>query len=279
MPTPTAPRIGLALGGGGARGLAHIPMLEVFDELGLKPAVIAGSSMGALVGAAYASGMSGKDLRKHAETLLVDRMTFARHVFGRRKVSPAALISLKGFASLHLSGETLADLALPDILPALIEDTQIPLKIIATDYENRAENVLTSGPLLRAIGASIAIPGVITAPLIDGRIHVDGGVVNPVPFDHVRDGVDLVVAIDVTARPKAVHGGRAGNLDVAIGSMLIMFNRIAELKRALNPPDIYIQPEIDNIGTADFFKVKDIFRQATSAQERLRRALKAETEV
>ena len=133
--------------------------------------------------------------------------------------------------------------------------------------------------LLRAIGASIAIPGVITAPLIDGRIHVDGGVVNPVPFDHVRDGVDLVVAIDVTARPKAVHGGRAGNLDVAIGSMLIMFNRIAELKRALNPPDIYIQPEIDNIGTADFFKVKDIFRQAEAAQERLRRALKAETEV
>ena len=121
--------------------------------------------------------------------------------------------------------------------------------------------------------------GVIAAPLIDGRIHVDGGVVNPVPFDHVREGVDLVVAIDVTARPRALQGGRAGNLDVAIGSMLIMFNRIAELKRALNPPDIYIQPEIENVGTADFFKVKEIFKQAESAKDRLRQALKVETEI
>ena len=78
-------KVGLALGGGGARGLAHIPMLEVFDELGLKPATIAGCSMGALVGAGYASGMRASDIRAHAEKILSNRMDAARYVFGTKK--------------------------------------------------------------------------------------------------------------------------------------------------------------------------------------------------
>lgn len=266
-------RIGLALGGGGARGLAHIALLEVFDELNIVPAVIAGCSMGALVGACYAAGMSGRDLRAHAEKLLSNRVDFARYVFGARKTKPMELLSLKGFASLHLDGERLAQLGLPHSLPSNIEDTRIPLKIVATDYERMEEVVFTSGPMVKAVGASIAIPGVISAPVIDGRIHVDGGVVNPVPFDHVRDGVDLVVAIDVTGRPRPVTNGKPGNLDIAIGSLLIMFNRMAQLKRALSPPDVYITPKVDQFGSADFFRVREIIAAAEPAKDELKRKL------
>jgi NTE family protein len=266
-------KIGLALGGGGARGLAHIPMLEVFDDLGLKPAVIAGCSAGALVGAAYAAGMSGKAIREHASKLLGNRIDFVRHVFGAKKIKPLSLLSLNGIASLHLSGAQLADIALPDHLVKNIEDTAIPFKIIATDYENRSEVVLTSGSLLQAVGASIAIPGVISAPIINGRVHVDGGVVNPVPFDHVRVGMDVVVAIDVTGRPKAISNGKSSNLDMAIGSLLIMFNQLATLKRAAGAPDIYIEPNVENIGSGDFFKVRDVFEASKPAQEELKRLL------
>jgi NTE family protein len=266
-------RIGLALGGGGARGLAHIALLEVFDEMGIVPSVIAGCSMGALVGACYAGGMSAKDLRAHAEALLNNRVDFARYVFGARKTRPLELLSLKGLASMHLDGERLADLGLPDYLPRNIEDLRIPLRIVACDYERMEEAVLTTGPLARAVGASIAIPGLIAAPYIDGRIHVDGGVVNPVPFDHVREGVDLVVAIDVTGRPRPADGGRLSNIDVAVGAMLIMFNRLAELKRALSPPDIYVTPKVDQFSSGDFFRVRDILAAAEPAKDELKRKL------
>lgn len=269
----TPPRIGLALGGGGARGLAHIAMLEVFDEMGIAPSVIAGCSMGALVGACYAAGMNGKELRAHAEQLLSNRMDFARHVFGTRRTWPHELLSLRSAASLHLSGERLADIAMPDHLPRNIEDTKIPLKIITCDYERMEEAVLTTGPLTRAVGASIAIPGLISAPHINGRIHVDGGVVNPVPFDQVRDGVDFVVAIDVTGRPPHANDGRASNLNMAIGSLLIMFNRLAELKRALSPPDIYLVPKVDHYGSLDFFRVREILAATEPAKEELHRRM------
>ncbi|MBL8790662.1 MAG: patatin-like phospholipase family protein [Rhizobiales bacterium] len=268
-----ARRIGLALGGGGARGLAHIALLEAFDELNITPAVIAGCSMGALVGACYAAGMSAKELRVHAERLLANRMDFARYVFGARKTKPLELLSLKGLASMHLDGERLADLGLPDSLPRNIEETRIPLKIIACDYDRMEEAVLTHGPLARAVGASIAIPGLISAPVIDGRIHVDGGVVNPVPFDHVRDGVDLVVAVDVTGRPRQSAHGKLGNMEIAVGSLLIMFNRMAQMKRALAPPDIYITPKVEDFGSADFFRARDIIAAAEPAKEELKRKL------
>jgi NTE family protein len=269
----SALRIGLALGGGGARGLAHIPMLEVFDDLGITPTVIAGCSMGAVVGACYAAGMSGAELRTHAQKLLSNRVEFLRYVFGSRQTKLLDVLSLKSLLSVHLEGQKLVDLALPDHLPQSFEGTRIPLKIIATDFELMQEVVFTKGSLVQAAGASIAIPGLISAPLINGRVHVDGGVVNPVPFDHVREGNEIVVAIDVTGKPKPLKSTNVSNMELAIGSLLIMFNQLAETRRAVSPPDIYIKPAVDNFGAGDFFKIKDMLKQAEPAKEQLRKAL------
>jgi NTE family protein len=269
----TTPSIGLALGGGSARGLAHIPMLEVFDELGLKPKVIAGCSIGALVGAGYAGGMSAREIREHAERLLTNRMGALRYAFGEKRLNPFDLLALNGLASMHLQGETLAGLALPESLPKLIEDLAIPFKVIATDFDTMEEQVIEAGPLRKAVAASIAIPGVILGPKYDGHAFVDGGVTNPVPFDHMRQGMDIVVAIDVTGRPRAANGGSRGNMELAVGSLLIMFHQVAALRRAINPPDIYIRPAIDSFSGADFFRFKEVMEQATTAKDQLKREL------
>jgi NTE family protein len=269
----TAPRIGLALGGGGARGIAHIAMLEVFDELNITPHVIAGCSIGAVVGACYAAGMSAAELRTHAQKLLANRIDFARYVFGSRKTKLLDVFSLKSLLSVHLEGTKLVDLALPDHLPQTFEATRIPLKIVATDFERMEEVLFTKGSLVEAAGASIAIPGIISAPLINGRVHVDGGVVNPVPFDHVRADSDIVVAIDVTGRPKPLTNTKPSNMELAIGSLLIMFNQLAESRRALSPPDIYIKPAVEGFGAGDFFKVNEMLAAAEPAKEQLKRAL------
>jgi NTE family protein len=267
------PRIGLALGGGSARGLAHIPMLEVFDELGLKPTVIAGCSIGALIGAGYASGMTARDMREHARKVLKNRMGAAKYLFGAKKARITDLLSLRNIASLQIAGERLTSLVLPEAVATRVEDTLIPLKIVTTDYEDRRENVITSGPMARAIAASIAIPGVIRSSAINGRLLVDGGVTNPVPFDHVREGVDIVVAIDVTGRPRPSRRRHHSNMELAVGSMLIMFHQIAQLRRTMNPPDIYIEPPVGGFGAIEFFRAEELMKAASEAKDELKRAL------
>ena len=274
----STPSIGLALGGGSARGLAHIPMLEVFDELGIKPKVIAGCSIGSLVGAAYAGGMSAAEIRARAEMLLANRIGAMRYAFGEKRLNPFDLVALKGLASLHLQGETLAGLVLPETLPKLIEELPIPFKVIATDFDTMEERVLETGPLVKAVAASIAIPGVILGPEYDGHCYVDGGVTNPVPFDHVREGVDIVVAVDVTGRPRAADGASRSNMELAVGSLLILFHQVAALRRAINPPDIYIRPAIDGFAGGDFFRIREVMEQAATAKDQLKRELERRIE-
>ncbi len=269
----SGPSIGLALGGGSARGLAHIPMLEVFDELGIKPKVIAGCSIGALVGAAYAGGMSAAEIRARAEMLLANRIGAMRYAFGEKRVSPFDLLALKGLASMHVDGETLVGIALPDTLPKLIEELTIPFKVIATDFDSMEERVIESGPLLKAVGASIAIPGVILGPQFDGHAYVDGCITNPVPFDHVREGMDIVVAVDVTGRPRAANGANRSNIELAVGSLLILFHQVAGLRRTISPPDIYIRPAIDAFSGGDFFRIREVLEQAGTAKDQLKREL------
>ena len=266
-------KIGLALGGGASRGLAHIAMLEVFDELGLKPSLIVGCSIGALIGAGYAGGMSGAEIRDHAMLTLSNRLDTARHIFRARKTRFAEIIAFSSLRSLHLDGCKLADVFLPSHLPKNIEDCLIPFKVVATDYEYQEEVVLTSGSIIDAVGASMAVPGFISGPRINGRLHMDGGVKNPVPFDHARNGNDFVVAIDVTGRPRAPQGRNPSNVELAFGAALIMFRELAELRRKIDPPEIYLSPKVDEFGAADFFRVREILLAAEPAKDELRRAL------
>ena len=267
------PSIGLALGGGSARGLAHIPVLEVFDELGLRPKVIAGCSIGSLLGAGYAGGLSAKEIRERAELLLSDRLGALKFAFGQKRVNPFDLLALKGLASFHVHGEKLASLVLPESLPQNIEDLAIPFKVIATDFDMMEERVIETGPIVKAVGASIAIPGVILGTQYDGHSYVDGCVTNPVPFNHVRAGVDIVVAVDVSGRPREANGKNRSNMELAVGSLLILFNQVASLRREISPPDIYVRPAIDSFSGGDFFRIREVLEQAQPAKDQLKREL------
>jgi NTE family protein len=268
----------LALGGGAARGLAHIPMLEVFDEMGLKPSIIAGCSFGALIGAAYASGIPAKEIGDHARHILANRVQAAKYLFGVKGARLRDLLQRKSFTSLLIDGEQLTSFIFPDGVAERIEDTLIPLKIVTTDFNERREHVISSGPMCRAVAASIAIPGLISGPMIDGRLCVDGGITNPVPFDHVRPDSDLVVAIDVTGRVREPRRGHHSNMELAVGSMLIMFHQIAVLRREQNPPDIYINPPIEGFMANDFFRIDEMIQSASRAKDELKRALEMRIE-
>jgi NTE family protein len=263
------PRIGLALGGGSARGLAHIAMLEAFDEAGVVPTSMAGCSMGSLIGVCYAAGIPAREIRAHAVRLLSNKTDLLKHVFGEKKFKPLDLLSFSGLKGLHLSAEQLVRIALPDAVPDRIEDLKIPMKLIATDYSTMSERVFSEGSIVQAVAASIAIPGVISGSMIDGHLHVDGGLVNPVPFNHVRESSDLVIAVEVTGKPKLVNGNHPSNIEVAIGSLLIMFSQIAKLRRAIDPPELYFTPDVTNVVSSDYFRINEILAAAEPEKKRL----------
>ncbi len=162
---------------------------------------------------------------------------------------------------------------LPDSVPKLIEEMPIRYKAVATNFDTMEERRFENGPVRQAVAASIAIPGVILAPVIDGHTYVDGGITNPVPFDLLQGECDLVVAIDVTGRPREASGKHRGNMELAIGSLLIMFHRVAGLKRERCPPDIYIEPELGDFSAGDFFRLGDVLKAAQPAKDELKRAL------
>ena len=152
-------RIGLALGAGGARGFAHIVVLELFDELGVRPAAISGASMGAIVGAAYAAGLGGRELRAYVLGLLRDRAG----VMARALQARAARGQwFAGFGNpVLIDGERFLELFWPRAVPATFEELKIPLKVVATDFFARAPVVFGSGPLAVAVAGSMAVPGLV----------------------------------------------------------------------------------------------------------------------
>lgn len=193
-------RLGLALGGGGARGLAHVLMLEVFDELGIKPDCIAGTSMGAVLGSLYASGLSASEIHSNIHELAVS---------GRlRDAMPRRDGAVRWLDLVRFDWESGGVLSVDRFLSHLaerleartFEQLQIPLKIVAADFWQREEVLLTSGDLIPAIQASMALPGVFRPVEAGGRMLVDGGTVNPVPFDLLQEECDVVVAVNVVGR-------------------------------------------------------------------------------
>lgn len=184
-------RIGLALGSGGARGSAHVGVLSVLEENGIKPDVIVGTSMGAQVGGAYAAGVGIDEL---AETWR--SMNFAKVA---RTLLPT--IPWSGWSSGREVMRTVRRLA----GERTIEELPVRFAAVATDLEEGVPYAITSGSLARAIRASLSVPGLLTPVWIDGHLLIDGGVSDPLPVDVARNlGATKVIAVDVLVRPDEV---------------------------------------------------------------------------
>jgi NTE family protein len=267
--------LALALGGGGARGIAHIAVLEVLDEIGVRPKAIAGTSAGAMIGAAYAAGMSGRDIRRHVIALAHDRSEVFRRLVAARAGSFASLFS-GGFGSAtQVDGERFCEHFLPSLLPQDFSELQIPLMVIASDLYRREQVVLSSGPLRCAVAASMALPTLVRPIVIDDKILVDGGATNPLPFDHLRGRADVIVAVDVSGEPNKARHDVPTPWEAILATILVMGQAIISEKLKHGAPDLIIRPNVGLFRTLDFFQASAILRVCETAKAEIRQRLTA----
>jgi NTE family protein len=196
--------IGIALGGGGVRGLAHVAALEAIDAYGITPTAIAGTSMGAIIGAFYASGKSASEIRSIIKKHIIAREDGIKDIYAKKD-------SLKKwFHSVRLarkgSGLLDADGFLRHLIKQMnvtkFEELKIPLHVFATDFHSGESVVFDSGPLLPALKASMSVPGIFVPVEYENKILVDGGVSNNLPYYILLKKCDKTIAIDVAITRK-----------------------------------------------------------------------------
>ena len=290
---PRTPKIGLALGSGSARGWAHIGVLRALDEAGIRPHVVCGASIGALVGAAYAAG----ELERFADWV---------QALSLRKVFGFMDFQLSGGM---LKGEKLIAFWRSQFVDMDMEAAPLPFAAVATDLHSGAEVWLRSGSMADAVRASIALPGLFTPVVHEGRWLVDGGLVNPVPASLARAmGADIVIAVDLNAdilqrhmrpigwgspgvpvpeeavqssawlrrwrgrstapqAPAAAPQRQPSMLDVVMTSVNIMQMRITRSRMAGDPPELVIAPRLAHLGLLDFHRSHEAIAQGYAAAQ------------
>jgi len=269
-----SPTFGIAFGGGGARGLAHIHVIEALDELGVRPAAIAGSSIGAIVGAGMAAGMTGRDIHEHARSILGTRAQVASRMWKARPGSFAEAMQ----AGLHVSQfnvERILKAFLPEAVPESFEDLEIPLKVTATDYFGHKLAVFDNGDLHSALAASAAIPAVFRPVMRDGRMLIDGGIYNPVPFDLIEHDADIIIAVDVVGAPSEAERKRPSSVDLMFGATQLMMQSIIANKLMQCRPDILIRPPVSRFRVLDFLKIDAVMAETVAVKDEVKRAIEA----
>lgn len=266
------PKIGVALGGGSARGLTHIPFIEAIEELGLKPHVIAGTSIGALIGSGWANGQSGKELREHALVALGTLRIITGRLWG------AQVRNLGNFFNMQLDARRVVDAFLPDPFPHAFSELKTRFYVVATDFQSWHQAVFSEGPLRDAIAGSIAIPSLFKPVPFANHLLVDGGVVNPLPLDQVADA-DIIVGIDVNGDPsEQINKVNHSPIDVWFGSAQIMMHSLTAHMMAAYPPDVYIRPHLGNFAAHEFWRVREILAHVEKDKDNLKRALERKVE-
>lgn len=251
------PKLGLALGGGAARGFAHIGVIQVLEEAGLRPDFVAGTSAGSVVAALYASGKTGAQLQQIGESM-----------------EEAAITdwTLPVFNSGILRGDALAKYVNQQVGGRSIENMTVPLGIVATDLYSGEMMVFQKGDTGMAVRASSAVPAIFQPVKISGRSYVDGGLVSPVPVRAARRmGAQVVLAIDITSPPDS--SGSDNTITVLLQTASIMGKSINafELKEA----DVVVRPDLRAVSSADFSSRKKAIEAGRRAMLELLPQLRA----
>jgi NTE family protein len=269
----------LALGGGGARGLAHIVVAEALDEMGVKPIAIAGTSIGAIIGAGYAAGMTGREMRRYAIHMAHDRTGVMRRMMRSRAGKLRDIFGGGLGDATRLDAELLCEQFLPEHLPQDFSGLDIPLTVIASDLFRRREVVFSQGSLRRALAASISLPTIMRPVELDGQILVDGGATNPLPFEHLRGRADVVVAIEISGPIDVSKRDVPSALECLYATVLVMTHSIVQEKIRHGAPDLLLQPNVGAFRALGFLQASAILRAAdpikTEIKEKLARLLGA----
>lgn len=240
--------LGLALGGGAVRGAAHVGVMAVLEREGIRPDVISGTSIGAVVGAAFAAGISS------AEVLQRFRTSSWSHV-----ARPTRHLRLS-----MAQASPLADLVRRATHAETFSDLEIPLAVVASDILTGETVMISEGPLVDAIMASAAIPLLFEPVRRNGRLLVDGGLTDNVPVDAARSlGADYVIAVDVVPALDGTYEPE-GLRDIAILSLAIMQHRV---EGGLAEADLVIAPDVAHLSPSDFSRVNEAYEAGVAAAE------------
>ena len=229
---PKPPRIGLALGGGAARGFAHIGVLQVLEEQGIKPDLIVGTSAGSVAAPLYASGKTPVEMADMGMNM--DESSITDWIFPGRSL---------------LKGEALAKYVRGFTGGTQIENMRLPLGIVATDLNSGQPILFRKGDAGTAVRASSSVPGVFQPVKIGAREYVDGGLVSPVPVRFAKQmGADLIIAVDISSIPEGQP--TKGAIDILMQTFNIMGHSISQYE--LKDADVVMRPKLEGIGSADF---------------------------
>jgi len=271
------PSFGIAFGGGGARGLAHVHVIEALDELGIRPVAISGSSIGAIMGAGMASGMAGRDIQDYTRSILMRRAEVATRMWRARPGTFAEAMQ-GGLRVSQFNVERILKAFLPDAIPETFAELKIPLKVTATDYFGHKLAVFEDGDLHSALAASAAIPAVFRPVMRDGRLLIDGGIYNPVPFDLIEKAADIIIAIDVVGAPSEAERKHPTTVDLMYGATQLMMQSIIANKLRQHPPDILIRPPVSKYRVLDFMKIDTLMAETLEIKDELKRAVERAVE-
>lgn len=258
-PVYRLPRLGLALGGGAARGFAHVGVIQVLEQHGIRPQLVVGTSAGSLVAALYASGMGAAELERTALAMEEATLTdWTMPLLGRGM----------------LRGEALARYVRTEVKGRLIEQMPMPLGILATDLASGDGVLFRRGDTAQAVRASSAVPGLFIPVSIAGREYVDGGLVAPVPVAQARGmGAEVVLAVDISSDPKGNNAD--GWVQVMLQTTAIMGQSIN--RYAMSAPDVVaVRPSLSGVGSADFSSRQRSIEAGRAAMEAAMPKLKAE---
>lgn len=269
------PTVAIAFGGGGARGLAHIHIIEVLNELGIKPVAITGSSIGALMGAGMASGLTGVEIREHTLATIGNRAEVMRKIWGLRP--PSFMQAMRsGFRIGQFNLEPILKAFLPASVPEDFSALQIPLRVTATDFYGGSEVLIGEGDLFKALAASAALPAIFMPVRVDGRLMIDGGIFNPVPFDHLKGMADIVIGIDVVGGPTGEPDKVPNRMDSLFGASQLMMQSLINMKLKMDPPDVFLRPDVNRFKVMDFLKADEVLAASAGIRDELKHALDAE---
>jgi NTE family protein len=277
-------KIGIALGSGGAKGLAHIGVLKVLEKFGFKPDLVASSSMGAVIGAAYCLGMSLEEIEEKGKFILARTNIFN-------------ISNFHFFQESFIKAEDIRKIFYEFVGDKTFDDCKIPFMALGLDLESGKEVRITSGKLIDAIEASSAIPGIFPPVFIDEKYLVDGGLLNPTPVDYLREkNMDIIIGVHTTnitskqfisgmiwekfyKKPKGMPKTKRGMLEQAKLNMTLIVHilmRTIEVARKLNAkisfltahPDLIIRPYTMDIGMLEFDRIDEAIKCGKEAMEK-----------
>ncbi len=294
-------KFGLTLGGGGARGICHIEFLKVLDEMNLKPSIISATSIGAIIGAFYASGLSGKEINDILDSIDINKKSTDKKIPLSRKEGHKfeklvdekitdikeyykkidninKMINISFFKNTSfLSGKGVEKFFEENLPVKTFEELKITLKIVATDYWKQKQVIFDSGDLIPAIRASMSIPAVFEPVIIDDMVLIDGGITNNLPFDIIQDECDITIAIDVSGNMSIPKKVKAPNLfDNIMTSFEILQDSIIKYQMKIKTPDIYIKPGLKDVGILDFHKANEVLESVEDDMKTLKEELQSQ---